>query len=93
MVKGGNGVGSGVGGPPPGYMPEDMHGSIHPLEPGGQNQQSGQGPNTGQPLESCVLVVTDVDMAVIPDGKVVYTGSPEVERLGVGASVRVPVKT
>jgi len=80
--------------PPPAYTPGTSPNKIIPLEPGGQNQQSGQGPRIGCPPESYVFVVTEVGDHEIPGGKVEY-----VVRLGltevvmVGPLVIVPVYT
>jgi len=48
-----------------------------PFELGGQNQQSGQDPSTGCPLESYVFETTEVKDHEAPEGKVEYVIRPE----------------
>jgi len=69
-----------------------MPDSTIPLDPGGQNQQCGQGPRTGRPCESCVFDWTEVADHVMPGGNVVKVVRAVFGGIVVsGPSVLVPI--
>lgn len=100
MVIGGNGIGnSGGGGPPPGKTPGlGMFRSLIPFDPGGQNQQRGQGPNTGLPSGSRVLDKTEAEKnetsggSSVKVGIVMVGGSIDGLRNDEGVCVIVPTR-